>query len=128
MRLKAEAAHMRVLRALEDKQANQLEQEKDRRNELERVLAKSSSGVYRQLELRMQKEESLRNELREERERGVALERDLREARDELRMTRGTLTKTTRKLVRSVKRNGAIGRTWRRTFLENLLPHAFFFF
>ena len=108
LRLKAEAAHMRILRTLEDKQATQLEQEKDKRNELERVLAKSSSGVYRQLELRMQKEESLRNELREERERGVALERDLREARDELRMTRGTLTKTTRKLEKGAKDFGEL--------------------
>ena len=108
LRLKAEAAHMRILRTLENKQATELEQEKDKRNELERVLAKSSSGVYRQLELRMQKEESLRKELREERERGVALERDLREARDELRMTRGTLTKTTRKLEKGAKDFGEL--------------------
>ena len=97
-RRRADAARARAEKELEVGSSAAALHERSARQHLEKVAYKSSMGVYRQLEERIERENTLKAELGEERERSRRLEHELAAESDVRRRLEAQRTRVTKDL------------------------------
>lgn len=93
----------RLARDLEKGLMAEASMQREARKDLEKVVYKSSVGIYKQLQERMQMEEHLRKELNESKERCHRLERKLRAEEAERRRAQALMMRSTNDLERGMK-------------------------